>query len=384
MSGPDRSKIVALYAQLTAHFRERILDGTLRAGSRLPTELDLAEQFGVSRGTVRQAMQTLVNEGLVERIQGSGTFVLPAAATFVPDRAGPGPGKRIGILLSYAVSELDLSMLAGAEATAKARGYQVSFAYTEESAEMQTRDIDWLRSDSVLGLIIYPLSDITYDESIWRLKAQGFPFVLIDRYFPDLDTDYVASDNVGAGYRATQHLIILGHKRISFAHGFVGNLLTTSVRDRFEGYRKALREYGLVFDESLVFPFPNWPKDEPNNPCDEFLARSDGPTAILTSTDGVAIELIHSAHRIGRRVPEDLAIIGVDNLSSSSAIHPPLTTVAQPARQIGVSAANLLINRIEGQAGPPQHVELPTSLIVRRSCGARLHVQKSTQRTPTQ
>jgi DNA-binding LacI/PurR family transcriptional regulator len=183
----------------------------------------------------------------------------------------------------------------------------------------------------------------------------------------------------GVGYRATQHLIILGHRRICFAHSFIGTLLTTSVRERFEGYRKALSEYGVAFDESLVFPFPRWPKDEANNPCDEFLARHDGPTAILTSTDGIAIELIHSAHRIGRRVPEELAIVGVDNLSSSSATHPPLTTIAQPARQIGVSAANLLINRIEGQAGPPQHIELPTSLIVRKSCGARLHVQKSVQ-----
>ena len=382
MSGPNRSRIVALYAQLTAHFRERILDGTYRAGSRLPTELELAEQFGVSRGTVRQAMQTLVNEGLIERIAGSGTFVRPSAVSMPSNRPTSVAGKRIGVLLSYAVSELDLSMLAGAEATAKARGYQVSFAYTEESAEMQTRDIDWLRSDSVLGLIIYPLSDISYDESIWGLKAQGFPFVLIDRFFPELDTDYVASDNVGAGYRATQHLIILGHRRIGFSHSFVGTLTTTSVRDRYEGYRRALREYGVGFDDSLVYSLPRWSKDEPHNPCDEFLARSDAPTAIVTSTDGVAIELVHSAQRIGRRVPEDLAIVGVDNLSLSSAIHPPLTTIAQPAREIGVSAANLLINRIEGQGGPPQHIELPTSLIVRKSCGARLHVQRSARTVP--
>ncbi len=380
MSGPDHSRIVALYAQLIAHFREQILDGTLPPGSRLPSELESAERFGVSRGTVRQAMSVLVNEGLVKRIQGRGTFVRTRVAPVAQDQPTVGTGKRIGVLLSYAVSELDLSMLAGVQATARARGYQVSFAYTEESAEQQTRDIDWLRSDHVLGLIIYPLSDITYDESIWSLKAEEFPFVLLDRYFPDLNTDFVTADNEGAGYRATQHLIILGHRRISFAHSFVGTLLTTSVRDRYTGYRRALREYGVGFDESFVYSFPRWPQDELHNPCDEFLARSDGPTAIVTSTDGLAIEIVHSAQRVGRRVPEDLAIVSVDNLSLSSAMHPPLTTVAQPAREMGVSAANLLINRIEGQGGPPQHIALPTTLIVRASCGARLHVQKSSER----
>jgi GntR family transcriptional regulator, arabinose operon transcriptional repressor len=375
VSGLDRGHVVALYTQLIAHFRERILDGSLPAGSRLPGELELAQLHNVSRGTVRQAMTALVNEGLVERIQGRGTFVRSLAATSAPGVQSRSGEKRIGLLLSYPSSELDLDILVGVEQAARSRGYQVSFAYTEESAEEQTRDIHWLLADHVLGLIIYPLSNLDYDESIWQLQADDIPFVLIDRYFPNLDTDYVISDNVGGGYRATEHLIILGHTRIGFLYSYTGSLLTTSVRDRHEGYRKALREYGLPYDESLILKVPQLPKDGLRNLHEELLRRADRPTAVFTSVQYEAVALMQSAQQMGMRIPDDLAVVGFDDTRLTSHVYPPLTTVAQPCQDIGLRATNLLINRIEGQVGAPQHIELPTSLIIRESCGARLHVR---------
>lgn len=377
MSGPIRGSIVALYAQLLAYLRQQIQDGSLPAGSQLPTEVELAERFNVSRGTVRQAMTMLANEGLVERIQGRGTFVRPGTAPSSGEVQSRPTDKRIGLLLSYPSSELDLDILAGVEHAAKARGYAVSFVYTEERAEEQTRDIAWLLSQRVSGLIIYPLSNISYDESIWRLRDERIPFVLIDRYFHELDTDYVACDNVGGGYRATEHLVILGHTRIGFVYSAYGNLLTTSVRDRLEGYRRALREYGLPFDESLVFEVPSQSKNDPQHLHDRFFEAANRPTAVFVTTDNEAIALVQSAKRLGVNIPDDLAIIGFDNLRLSRYVHPPLTTVAQPCREEGMRAVNLLINRIEGQEGPRQHIELSTNLVVRESCGARLHIQKS-------
>ncbi len=364
---------MALYTQLIAHFRERILDGSLPTGARLPTELELADRYKISRGTVRQAMGVLVNEGFLERVQGRGTFVraLPAAQ----ENQNKASEKRIGLLLSYAFSELDLDILVGVEHAAKSRGYQVSFAYTEESAEQQTRDINWLRADHVLGLIIYPLSNIDYDESIWGLRAEGLPFVLVDRYFPKLESDHVASDNVGGAYRATEHLIILGHRRIVFVYSHHGGLVTTSVRDRHEGYRKALAAYGVAYDPSLVLQLPHPSKDDTHNPYEEILRRPDHPTAIFTTVDVEAVAFLRHAQALGLRIPEDIALVGFDNLRLTSQLHPPLTTVAQSCRDMGMRAANLLINRIEGQAGPPQHIELPTNLIIRESCGAHLHVK---------
>ncbi len=374
MPSLDRDNDKALYAQLIAHFRVRILDGSLPPGSRLPTELDLAEEYNISRGTVRQAMTSLVNEGLLERIQGRGTFVRAVAPLVRRDRGIQSVSKRIGLLLSYPGSELDLDILRGVEYAAKSRGYQVTFAYTEESAEQQTNDINRLRADGVTGLIIYPLSNMAYSEAIWKLDDDHIPFVLIDRYFPDLDTDYVTSDNFSGAYRATEHLIILGYNRISFCYSHTGTLATTSVRDRFEGYCKALEEYGLPYDESLVIEHPRLLKGMPD-PYVEFLTRAERPDAIVASVDYEAVNLMKAAQQVGLRIPEDLALVGFDNLRFTAHWNPPLTTVAQSCRDMGAQAVDLIIKRIEGQRGPKRHIELPVNLIVRESCGVKLRVR---------
>lgn len=363
----------ALYVQVLAHFRERILDGSLPPGARLPTELELAKQYAISRGTVRQAMGALVSEGLLDRVQGRGTFVRQAP----PDRAAPAQPaeKRIGLLLHHMGDPLDLDILIGVEHAAKSRGYQVSFAYAEESLEQQDRDIARLRADRAAGMIVFPVSDVTYDESIWRLRADGVPFVLVDRYFPDLDADYVVADNLGGGYRATEHLLILGHRRIGFLYSDKAGLLTTSVRDRWEGYRRALQEYGCPYDEALVRRQP--PASPAADRYGDLFSHAARPTAIFAVNDNVALDVLRSAQRLGLRVPEDLALVGFDDLNYAAHLSPPLTTVAQPRMDLGLRAGNLLINRIEGQGGPPRHIELPTSLVVRESCGARLHVRRS-------
>lgn len=360
----------ALYTQVIAHYRTQILDGTLPPGARLPTELEIAEMFNISRGTVRQAMTAMVNEGLLERVPGRGTFV---HAERQPDDAIKPTNRRIGLLLSYRNSELDLHILSGVEHTAKSRGYQVSFAYTEESAEEQSRDINHLRADGVSGLIIYPLSNRTYDDAIAKLHTAALPFVLIDRYLPEINGDYVTSDNVGGGYSAAQHLIILGHTRIAFCYSTAGTLLTTSVRDRLAGYRKALHEYGLPYDESLVL-FRSSEKT-PQEAYTELLARPDRPTAIFAANDSEAIQIIATARQLGIRIPDDLALVGFDNLRLTEHTTPPLTTVAQPARDIGARAADLLISRIEGQPGVARGVELPTHLVIRESCGVKLRIK---------
>jgi DNA-binding LacI/PurR family transcriptional regulator len=368
-----RSDDESLYAQIVSVFRTRILNGDLLPGAQIPTEIELARENNISRGTVRQAMAILVREGLLERAPGRGTFVrqLPVAQNG-GERKAPSTSKRIGLLLSLRRSELDLDILSGVEYAAKARGYQVSFAFTEESAEEQARDINHLRADHVDGMIVFPLSDITYDEAIWKLHEDGVPFVLIDRYFADLESDNVTSDNIGGGYRATEHLIILGHSRIAFCHPSFGTLTTTSVRDRYLGYRKALEEYGIPYDESLVFQ-----RDSTLGylPYVEYLARSQRPTAVFTSHDHEAVQVIRAAAQLGIRLPDELAIVGFDNVEFSAYLNPALTTIAQSSRDVGLRAADLLISRLEGNRAPVRHIEIPTNLVVRESCGVKERIR---------
>lgn len=370
----DRS--TALYLQLTAYLRERIQDGTFPPGTCLPTEMELAETHEISRNTVRQAMSTLVHEGLLERVRGRGTFVCP-----LPDNSftTPAAEKRIGVVLMYAADQLNMELLMGIDQAAKSRGYQVSFAYSEESPAQQFRDIARLRADRVAGMVIFPVSNEPDSPAIAQLQASGVPVVLIDRYLANRTTDYVVPDNYAGGYRATEHLLILGHTRI----GFIGSgyLRTTSVRDRWQGYQAALLDHKLPYDENLVFTCPLRPEETTIEIYLPFLARLDRPSAVFVSTDLQVPALLQAAGRSGLRVPEDLAIVSFDDLSFASHLTPPLTTVAQLRVEIGLRATHLLINRIEGDNSPPKQIVVPTNLVIRESCGARRQIQQSVSKS---
>ena len=366
---------LTIYAQLVAHFRESILSGALPVGSRVPPELELARNNRISRGTVRQAMNILVNEGLLERTPGRGTYVRQQ-----PQPAQPEPKlplKWIGLLLSQPVFQISIDILLGVEQIARARGYELSLTYTEESQVQQDRDIERLIDNAVAGLILLPLSNPIPGEPLKKLVAGKFPLVLVDRYIPELDTDYVVSDNEGGAYRATEHLIILGQRRIGFAYSNAANFQTTSVRDRWQGYRKALEHYNLAYDESLLLPDLPLPLSGGPNEYDRVILRPDRPKAIFAVNDSVALGLLQAAQRNDLKLPEDLALAGFDDLSFAAYLTPPLTTVAQSRLEIGIRAANLLINRIEGNTGPYEHVELPTNLLVRASCGVHLHLEQT-------
>jgi GntR family transcriptional regulator of arabinose operon len=367
----------ALYSQVLNDIRERILAGDLTAGERLPTELDIAQQHHVSRGTVRQALNILVNEGLLERIQGSGTFVRQSPLVREHTIA-PAAQKSIGVILNGSGDELSMSILRGIEQATKPRGYHLSFAHAEEDMQIQAQDIARLKATTV-GLIISPVSEMSYDDAIAQLKHERFPFVLVDHYLSDLDCDYVVSDNLGGGYRATEHLLILGHTRIGFAYAPGGSLHTTSVRDRWEGYRKALMEYNLPYDEALIYHKVSNKKAAENTSYDDIILSSRRPSAIFAATDVIALGLLEAAQRHALHIPEDLALVGFDDLSFAAHVSCPLTTVAQHGTEAGIRAGTLLINRIEQQiSDTPKHIELPTNLIIRQSCGARLRVSSST------
>ncbi len=376
---PPQSR-TPLHARLVAFLRERIRDGTFPPGAQLPPELTIVRDHNVSRNTVRQAMSTLVNEGLLDRVQGRGTFVRQEA----PPVQAPAGEKRIGVVLTYSGDQLNMELLIGIDQGAKSRGYQVSFSYSEERATQQARDIERLRADRVAGLIIFPLSNETDNPIIANLQDDGVPVVLVDRYLSNRPTDCVTADNYAGGYRATEHLLILGHTRIAFFYLSNADLRTTSVRDRWLGYRAALRDHGLAYDESLVVADPAHALVADDESFLRFISTPDRPSAICIVNDIQAPALFKAARRLGLRVPDDLAVVGFDDLSFAAHLHPPLTTVAQPRLNIGIRAAHQLIDRIEGDTEPPRHIVLPSNLVVRESCGARLRIQQSVERVSLQ
>ena len=348
----DLDSSTAIYLQIAHHFRDLIVSGQLPPGRRLPPEREIAEEYRISRGTVRQAMNALVNEGLVERAVGKGTFVRKSIGV---------PTALIGVILPSTQDALAIDILGGVEYIAKQRDYHVVFAATENRLEHEAVDIQRMRRQKVAGLVVFPISNLARDEAIEALAGEGISLVLVDRYFPGFPTDVVTVDNVGGGYKLTRHLIDLSHRRIGFVTS--DDLTTTSVRDRFQGYRRALEEHHLTYEDRFYLRIPG--------DLTAFLRAPDRPTAVFAANDFIAIEVMQVANGLGLRVPEDLAVVGFDDIREASQLGVPLTTIRQSGRLVGQRACALLLEQVVDGRREPKHEVLPVQLIVRRSCGAK-------------
>jgi GntR family transcriptional regulator of arabinose operon len=367
-----RSSSVILYRQLAEVLMQYFQEDKAQVGSRIPTEFELSTKFGVSRGTVRRALRLLEEGGLIERVPGVGTFLRHKVMSSYPTGQ-----RRIGVIVPYAQDQLGLNILVGVESVAKYRGYQVVFSFTNENLEQEKEDIRRMRQDGVCGIIIFPVSRLEYDAAIWQLHQDGFPFVLVDRFFPNLDCDYVVADNFGGGYRATEHLIMLGYKEIAFLCHQPDDFRTTSIRDRYQGYLKALADYHLDFQENWLVMIKDESRASEKDALQfyiEYLQHPDHPKAIFTVNDLTAVSLAAAAGRLGIKLPKELAVVGFDNIKMATQLPCPLTTIQQERTELGVRAAHLLLGRIDGHIGRPEHIVIPTNLVIRESCGARQRI----------
>ncbi len=359
----------SLYIQVLNTLRDQIMKGQYPEGSKLPSESELIETFGVSRGPVRQAMGILENEGIIERVKGSGAYVRQATVN-APN--GNGIDKHIGLILSEQGDQLNMEILIGTEQAAKSRGYRLSVSFSHVDPEQQRRDIQLMQEDGINGLIIFPIGENAENEGIAEIVRSGeIPIVLVDRYFPHIDTNYVVADNFAGGYRATEHLLILGHRQIGFVYTNASTINITSLNQRLAGYRAALDDYGLEYDESLIH------QRSESDDYEALFAKTPVPDAIFAASDIEALLVLRAAQQNHISIPDEIAIVSFDNLTFSEFSSPPLTTVSQPRIDIGLHAGNMLIDRIEHKRTATKQVILPTNLIVRESCGAKTKIKES-------
>ena len=270
------------------------------------------------------------------------------------------------------------------ETAAKAREFSVVFSYLGEDNHEEKQTFQRLRSQNIAGFIIFPRNYILYDEAIWQLAKENFPFVLIDRMFPALPSAFVGIDNFNAALQAVEYLVGLGHRSIGFAA--LAELSTTTIHDRFAGYQHALKKHQISYEANWLFQSPSlyaspvYTDEQEAHETAQFrklLQRRPLPTAIFAIND-ITAYLIHKAAKAeGIRIPEELALVGFDDDDYARRSDPPLTTILQPFREIGSRAAHLLIDKVRGVGAGAglEHILLPTRLIIRQSCGEAL--QKS-------
>lgn len=191
------------------------------------------------------------------------------------------------------------------------------------------------------------------------------PVVAVDPHTGPPGIPTVDADNVAGAMAATRHLLALGHRRIAHLGGRAD---LESARLRENGFRAAMAAAGVPVDAELV-RVGGYRPETATAPVRELLTRPDRPTAVFAANDISAIRTIEVARELGLRVPEDLSVVGFDNVPESVLCHPSLTTIAQPLHDIGVTALRMLVELLAGREPAPAHVRLPTRMVERASTG---------------
>lgn len=358
----DAAAPVPLSTQVSQQIVWLIASGEVKAGDRLPPVRALAERLGINHHTVRAAYAALEAEGLVCMRQGRGTMVLPHAAHNLAQMAPATPTHTIGILIP-GLNPFYIPFLDGIDDVARDAPWLFFTSYTRESPELAARYVDQLIARGVDGLITAAGGR---DANAGTSEAgRGLPpVVFVD--LPEAGGYAVLLDSEGAAFRATEHLIQHGHRRVGMISG---PLEFANLRECYEGYLRALEAAGLTTAPDLVAEVPEFSIEMGRQAAEQLLNLPDRPTAIFGAADQFAIGAMQAARERGLRVPEDVAVAGYNDMELAALVDPPLTTAHAPVYEMGVAAMTMLRRLINGERVSPRRVTLDTPLIVRRSCG---------------
>ncbi|MFB3159928.1 LacI family DNA-binding transcriptional regulator [Neobacillus sp. 179-J 1A1 HS] len=253
------------------------------------------------------------------------------------------------------------AVLRGIESVAIENGYQVLLGDARNNVETETSYLTILGQKKADGLILLTART---DQKILEELSQDYPVVLACEYYEGTQLPTVSIDNVSSARKATEYLISLKHKRI----GHISGPLNVVVgRDRCKGFHQAMAKHGLSVDPSLVqegeFSF-----ESGFNLMMKFLSLEEPPTAIFAGNDEMAMGAVKAAKSKGFRVPEDLSVVGFDDIKFASIFEPALTTIAQPTFDMGQKAMHLLLKIINDEELEKNQIILSDKLIVRNSC----------------
>lgn len=361
-----RDSSLPLHMQLLDELRHKVMTGVLKPDERLPGEWELSNELNISRATVQKAWQTAEEEGLIYRIPGKGTFVAQPSAP-------AGARNTVGMIVPDFRGTFAVHLLSGIERVLRRQGYSVHVAGTEYSLQEETRLLQQMRLDGVSGCIMWAMHS-TSTNPLLTTTGDAMPIVLIDRPVRGTRLPCVTSNNYSGGRQAMEHLIAQGHRNISFLAR--PHLELWTVSERLRAYRDVLSEAGipvrppiLIGNENELSSYDAYVTADEGTltPLVELLRQPDRPTAIFAVNDWMAMRALRAAHLADVRIPEDVSIVGFDNLDVSEYLSPPLTTVAQNTEMMGREAARRLLALLDGEPLEETMTLLPTELVVRQS-----------------
>lgn len=327
---------------------------------------DVAKQAGVSISTASRALNGRmdVSDEVRARVLAAANdlhYTVNQHARVLKGAAS----KTLGIIL-YNTSSLtyNATLTRGIYDIATPRGYSLMVYSSQGEAELELQAHQMLRQNHVDGVLINSVENGV--EPLRQLEVRNTPFVLLNRRVKEMECDYVMVDYQRGSYLATTHLLELGHRRILYQLGAHDHAPTL---ERLSGYRQALQDFGVAFDPSLVVYAAK--TIEAYEPVLEAMKQlQPRPTAIMAYNDEAAILVLKALSDLGLRVPEDISVVGQNDLSFAPYLIPPLTTIAQSVREMGTSAMEILLQKLawsDGQPWIPQQVVLEPKPTIRLS-----------------
>jgi GntR family transcriptional regulator of arabinose operon len=361
----DAEKPVPKYLQLKEIIKCHLKDKYYQAGQKIPSENELMTQFNVSRSTVRQTLAELVNEGLIYKKQGLGSFFSGKV------RDDQNRSYLIGVIVPILSFYIYPQIIQGINDIVHQKRYNIVLGSSDTDPEKEPACLEQLLEKNIEGLLFEPsigpqqfLDSKTYH----LLKALTIPVVFMDWALDTPEVSYVSLDDVEGGFRATSYLIEAGHRQIAYVYP---NTHVPGIQ-RYQGYRKALATYGIEYDSRLSKTNTALKWHDANHGyllMKELIALgADRPTAVFFFNDETALQAYVAIREAGLKIPDDISVMGFDDSDLAVLAEVPLTTMIHPKYQIGKWAAELLCDQIEHQGrNTPQQMILHPAIAVRDS-----------------
>ena len=330
----------------------------------MATMKDIAKIAGVSLGTVSHVLNGTA--GVREPVR---RRVLEAvrSTSYQPSQLARGLRRVqtnvIGMIIPDITNPFFPAVVRGAEDQAFSHGYRLILCNTDNDHLKELAHLNELRTYLPAGLIVIPstFSDLTVQAKSYRDVGTGV--VCIDRLPEDWIGDTVIADNQRGAYKATQHLIAMGHKQLA---AITGPLHLTNAQERLNGFKQAVKEAKLRLAPEYVQE-ATFDKQGGASKTGLLLRLIPRPTAIFAGNDMIALGVLAAIRDAGLRCPKDVSVIGFDDLELAELTNPALSSVSQSGYQLGSTAASILLERIDGDTGPAKHIVLETSLKLRDS-----------------
>lgn len=329
---------------------------------------EIARIAGVSKMTVSNVING--KKGVAEETRGRIMEVIRDTG-YTANRSArnlaSGRTRTIGLVVPKLNSNYTLyigEILRGAGDTVDQHHWDLLVCTTSDDAEREFRRIQSLASGIVDGiLVLLPRAEQSY---LNLLQDTHIPVITLDHGLSETPLPSIDVDNHSGGRIATEHLLSLGHRRI----GFIGGTYSRAHLERLAGYQEVLHEHGISPNPDLIME-GDYSQPSGFRAAEKLLDLPHPPTAIFAISDAMAFGALEAAGRRGIRVPDQLSVIGFDDIPMANWVHPQLTTIRQPLYQLGETAINLIISMTDGESLPGQRMLLPVELVVRGSVARR-------------